>query len=89
MYVRRGIPAALNARSGEGNNEAVVARSPVPAPDQAAPPVPVPVVISKRDMSVLDAVNLNVDGDAGVTMTFVESVEDEADDDVEDEEDDQ
>ncbi|KAL2197397.1 hypothetical protein P885DRAFT_68541 [Corynascus similis CBS 632.67] len=89
MYVRRGIPAALNARSGEGNNEAVVARSSVLAPDQAAPPVPVPVVISKRDMSVLDAVNLNVDGDAGVTMTFVESVEDEADDDVEDEEDDQ
>lgn len=35
----------------------------------------------KRDSSdAIDAINLNVEGDQGVTMTFVESVDDEEED---------
>ena len=38
--------------------------------------VPAPAaVVSRRD--AIDAVNLNVDGDQGLTMTFVETVEDD------------
>lgn len=41
---------------------------------------------AKREASpnpnAIDAVNLNVNGDQGVTMTFVETVEDEEDDDL-------
>lgn len=35
--------------------------------------------VAKRD-GALDAVNLNVDGDAGVTMTFVETLGNDDDD---------
>ncbi|KAK4162752.1 hypothetical protein QBC43DRAFT_355746 [Cladorrhinum sp. PSN259] len=47
------------------------------AEDQVPLPEPAPVV--RRD-AALDAVNLNVDGDAGVTMTFVETVDNDDDD---------
>jgi hypothetical protein len=36
--------------------------------------------VSKRS-DTLDSVNLNVDGDAGVTLTFVEEVGDDEDED--------
>lgn len=36
----------------------------------------------KRDTSEgIDAINLNVEGDQGVTMTFVESADDDAEED--------
>ncbi|TLD12498.1 uncharacterized protein PgNI_03412 [Pyricularia grisea] len=72
MYVRSGIPASLR------NSPELVARDiaiPVGAPT-------IPRVFSRSD-SALDAVNLNVDGDKGLTMTFVETIED-ADADTED-----
>ncbi len=40
-----------------------------------AAPVAAPPVVSRRD--AIDAVNLNVDGSQGVTMTFVETVADD------------
>ncbi|KAB5545678.1 hypothetical protein GE09DRAFT_215748 [Coniochaeta sp. 2T2.1] len=70
MYVRRGVPSSLQA-----STEELAARAPVlPAP--ATPSTQV----SKRS-DTLDSVNLNVDGDAGVTLTFVEEVDDDEDDD--------
>ncbi|KAK3997626.1 hypothetical protein QBC44DRAFT_394932 [Cladorrhinum sp. PSN332] len=42
-------------------------------------PLPEPVPMAKRD-AALDGVNLNVDGDAGVTMTFVETFDNDDDD---------
>ncbi len=56
---------------------AVVAR------EIAVPPTAVDIPVTKRDVSTsaFDEVNLNVDGDAGVTMTFVESLDDEDQDD--------
>ena len=56
------------------SQDALAARAPAPAP------IPVVDIPSKRDVSsAFDAVNLNVDGDAGVTMTFVESLDDDED----------
>jgi hypothetical protein len=46
--------------------------------DAAAPTLPAilaPATSSKRD--AIDSVNLNVDGDTGVTLTFVEETDDE------------
>ncbi|KAJ4306383.1 hypothetical protein N0V88_001183 [Collariella sp. IMI 366227] len=79
MFVRRGIPASLHSPSEEAfiAAAAVAARS----TPQAAPSIP--MHMSKRE-STFDEVNLNVDGDAGVTMTFVESF-DEDDDENDDE----
>ncbi|KAK4038791.1 hypothetical protein C8A01DRAFT_37281 [Parachaetomium inaequale] len=94
MFVRRGIPASLNSRSEDAASAAaaaaaaaaIAARSPSPAQADAAPAA----VVSKRgDLSAFDAVNLNVDGDAGVTMTFVESFDEGAAEDVEEEDEDE
>lgn len=54
----------------QGNSDEITAREvPLGAPASApAPP-------SRRD--AIDAANLNVDGDAGLTMTFVETVDDD------------
>ncbi len=59
-------PIALQASSEE-----LSARGP-------APSAPESTKVSKRS-DALDAVNLNVDGDAGVTLTFVEEVDDDED----------
>ncbi|KAH8891334.1 hypothetical protein GQ53DRAFT_866227 [Thozetella sp. PMI_491] len=65
MYVRRGVPASLQSPS-ELQLRDVAA---------ALPAVPAAASFSRRD--AIDAVNLNVDGNEGVTMTFVETVEDD------------
>ncbi|KAK1754661.1 hypothetical protein QBC47DRAFT_447651 [Echria macrotheca] len=71
MYVRRGIPASLQ---GPSASEEVAAREvPLTARSGTTATAPSP---SKRD-DAIDAINLNVDGDAGLTMTFVETVDDE------------
>ncbi|OIW30019.1 hypothetical protein CONLIGDRAFT_355687 [Coniochaeta ligniaria NRRL 30616] len=67
MYVRRGVPASLQASSEE-----IAARGPAPSVPESK--------VSKRS-DTLDAVNLNVDGDAGLTLTFVEEVDDDEDED--------
>ncbi|KAK3350910.1 hypothetical protein B0H65DRAFT_545990 [Neurospora tetraspora] len=81
MYVRRGIPASLQ------NNPELAAREVVHSHIAN-----VPIKFAKRDTTTateskrdtIDAVNLNVDtSNEGVTMTFVETVDDE---EVEDEE---
>ncbi|KAJ4416901.1 hypothetical protein N0V85_002081 [Neurospora sp. IMI 360204] len=86
MYVRRGIPASLQ------NNPELAAREVVHSHIAN-----VPIKFAKRDVTAaaaatatevkrdtIDAVNLNVDtSNEGVTMTFVETVDDE---EVEDEE---
>lgn len=41
------------------------------------PVVPAAASLSRRD--ALDAVNLNVDGDEGVTLTFVEQLDEDED----------
>ncbi|KAK3308836.1 uncharacterized protein B0T15DRAFT_120162 [Chaetomium strumarium] len=82
MYVRRGIPEVLRSPS---DSAAIAARAPGPAPAPAPAPAQVaaaaepvvPVSVSKRAESTFDAVNLNVDAEAGVTMTFVESLDDD------------
>ncbi|ERS95787.1 uncharacterized protein SPSK_04448 [Sporothrix schenckii 1099-18] len=65
MYVRSGIPASLQSKRDE-----TVPRS---VPGIVVPPTAASV--SRRD--AIDAVNLNVDGDQGLTMTFVETVDDD------------
>ncbi|KAK0728105.1 hypothetical protein B0T26DRAFT_672695 [Lasiosphaeria miniovina] len=74
MYVRRGVPASLQSSS----NEVVAREITAPAPTtqkQQARGVEAPASVSRRD--AIDAVNLNVDGDAGLTMTFIEEVEED------------
>lgn len=58
--------ALQGSSEGAAAAEAVAVRAPPP-----------PATVSRRD--AIDEVNLNVDGDAGVTMTFVESFDDEDD----------
>ncbi|SPQ21860.1 50ab53b7-0d06-40d9-93bd-c9ba025eed2c [Thermothielavioides terrestris] len=89
MFVRRGIPASLQARSEDvlaaaaAAATAVTARAPAPADASAnsnsntSPAVPVSAAARRAENALLDAVNLNVDGDVGVTMTFVEPVEED------------
>ncbi|KAK4227071.1 hypothetical protein QBC38DRAFT_455586 [Podospora fimiseda] len=67
LYVRRGVPAALQRATTEEATE-----------DKVLPAEPA-VPVAKRDVA-LDAVNLNVDGGAGVTMTFVETFDNDDDD---------
>jgi hypothetical protein len=57
----------------QASSEELAARAPAPA-------IPASIQPSKRS-DTLDSVNLNVDGDAGVTLTFVEEVDDAEDDD--------
>ncbi|KAI1419787.1 hypothetical protein F5Y12DRAFT_193322 [Xylaria sp. FL1777] len=72
MYIKRGIPAAIQS-----------------SPDfetRAVEPLPVSNVpaLSKRDSAdAIDAINLNIPGDEGVTMTFVETTDGDDDDDSE------
>lgn len=74
------FPALQSASTSEAvAAAAVAARAPAPAP--APGPATVDIPVSKRDVSAFDAVNLNVDGDAGVTMTFVESLDGDDEDD--------
>ncbi|CAK7202342.1 hypothetical protein SEUCBS139899_005065 [Sporothrix eucalyptigena] len=68
MYVRSGIPASLQSKRDDKSE-------PRSALAIVAPSTP---AVSRRD--AIDAVNLNVDGDQGLTMTFVETVEDGNDD---------
>ncbi|CAK7223925.1 hypothetical protein SCUCBS95973_005344 [Sporothrix curviconia] len=64
MYVRSGIPASLQSKRDD-------VTGPRSVPGTVIPSAP---TFSRRD--AIDAVNLNVDGDQGLTMTFVETVED-------------
>ncbi|KAK1766200.1 hypothetical protein QBC33DRAFT_112707 [Phialemonium atrogriseum] len=73
MYVRRGVPASLQPSSNEARALAA---------SLGAAPAP---VLSTRD--ALDAVNLNVDGDEGVTLTFVEELAGDEDEDEDEDED--
>ncbi|KAI0201260.1 hypothetical protein F4808DRAFT_469896 [Astrocystis sublimbata] len=66
MYVQRGIPATIQ------NLPDSKARSVVSLPTIDVPALP------KRDSSdAIDAINLNLPADEGVTMTFVESADDD------------
>ncbi|TPX10447.1 uncharacterized protein E0L32_008666 [Thyridium curvatum] len=67
MYVRSGVPASMQGTSNE-------ARSVAAAVPRAAGPVSAP--ISGRS-DTIDSLNLNVDGDQGITMTFVEQIADD------------
>ncbi|KAM7217416.1 hypothetical protein V8F06_007165 [Rhypophila decipiens] len=71
MYVRRGVPASLQRTASE-----VVAREITPDQQQQARAAPVPVSSPAR-RDAIDALNLNVDGEAGLTMTFIEAVDDD------------
>ena len=54
-----------------GNSEDVEAREvPLTMEERSTPPQPV-----SRRGDTIDAVNLNVDGNAGLTITFVETVD--------------
>ncbi|KLU88377.1 hypothetical protein MAPG_07364 [Magnaporthiopsis poae ATCC 64411] len=65
MFIRSGIPASL-----QNSPELTRRNAPIAAAAAAAAAANPP---SRSD--ALDAVNLNVDGDKGVTMTFVETVD--------------
>ncbi|KAI1753458.1 hypothetical protein F4782DRAFT_496398 [Xylaria castorea] len=66
MYVKRGIPAAIQS-SPDFETRSVES---LPALN--------PPALSKRDNSdAIDAINLNIPADEGVTMTFVETTEDD------------
>ncbi|KAI0015382.1 hypothetical protein F4780DRAFT_88328 [Xylariomycetidae sp. FL0641] len=70
MYIKRGIPAAIQ-ESNEFEARSI-----------ELPTVPMPAIAKRGSTSeAIDAINLNVAGDEGVTMTFVETgddVDDEA-----------
>ncbi|KAK7750255.1 hypothetical protein SLS62_007772 [Diatrype stigma] len=72
MYIRRGVPEDLENRLRARDVEAV-------------PVVKLPSIKRnriKRDTGDgIDAINLNVEGDQGVTMTLVESVDDDEEED--------
>ncbi|KAI0977388.1 hypothetical protein F4678DRAFT_12954 [Xylaria arbuscula] len=69
MYVQRGIPAAIQ---NSPDFEARAIKS-VPASNLPA--------LSKRDgADAIDAINLNIPADEGVTMTFLETTDDDEDD---------
>ncbi|KAK4191418.1 hypothetical protein QBC35DRAFT_375780 [Podospora australis] len=79
LYVRRGVPAALQGNPEEEEDiTASVMNTAPPAPAAPAQEAAAEPTVAKRDAG-LDAVNLNVDGDAGVTMTFVETFDDDDD----------
>ncbi|KAF3770793.1 hypothetical protein M406DRAFT_59662 [Cryphonectria parasitica EP155] len=75
MYVRSGIPSSLQS------GEQMTARDLDNVNDNAVPRYEtIQIAPNKREANhnpnAIDAVNLNVNGDQGVTMTFVETVED-------------
>ncbi|KAI0011038.1 hypothetical protein F4779DRAFT_252596 [Xylariaceae sp. FL0662B] len=71
MYIKRGIPADVQ-ESEEFETRAV----------ETVPVVNVPALSKRQSADTIDAINLNVDGEQGVTMTFVETIDDaDADDD--------
>ncbi|KAM7204323.1 hypothetical protein V8F33_001625 [Rhypophila sp. PSN 637] len=72
MYVRRGVPASLQGTASE-----VVAREITPDQQQQESRAAPVAVSSPARRDAIDAVNLNVDGDAGLTMTFIEAVDDD------------
>ncbi|KAI1076056.1 hypothetical protein F5B20DRAFT_584619 [Whalleya microplaca] len=65
MYIKRGIPAAVQ-ESNEFESRAV---EPVPV-------VNLPALSKRQTDDTIDSINLNVDGEQGVTMTFVETIDD-------------
>ncbi|KAJ8130306.1 hypothetical protein O1611_g3324 [Lasiodiplodia mahajangana] len=66
MYVKRGIPAAIQS-SPDFKTRSV----------ESLPVLNLPA-LSKRDSSeAIDAINLNIPADEGVTMTFVETTDDD------------
>ncbi|KAI0544387.1 hypothetical protein F4679DRAFT_40082 [Xylaria curta] len=66
MYVKRGIPAAIQS-SPDFETRSV----------ESLPALNLPA-LSKRDSSdAIDAINLNIPADEGVTMTFVETTDDD------------
>ncbi|KAI0438045.1 hypothetical protein F4803DRAFT_113908 [Xylaria telfairii] len=66
MYVKRGIPAAIQS-SPDFETRSV----------KSLPALNLPA-LSKRDSSdAIDAINLNIPADEGVTMTFVETTDDD------------
>ncbi|KAI0541029.1 hypothetical protein GGR58DRAFT_74844 [Xylaria digitata] len=69
MYLKRGIPAAVQ-NSPEFQTRSV----------ESLPALKLPA-LSKRDSAdAIDAINLNIPGDEGVTMTFVETTDGDDDD---------
>ncbi len=58
-------------------SQALQSPSEVQARDIAAAQAAIPATTSFSRRDAIDAVNLNVDGNEGVTMTFVETVEDD------------
>ncbi|GAP89139.1 hypothetical protein SAMD00023353_0902060 [Rosellinia necatrix] len=70
MYIKRGIPAAIqNSPNFETRSVKTLPVLNIPA-------------LSKRDSGeTIDSINLNIPGDEGVTMTFIETADDVDDDD--------
>ncbi|KAI0514449.1 hypothetical protein F5B22DRAFT_647758 [Xylaria bambusicola] len=69
MYLKRGIPAAIQ-NSPDFETRAVKTLPVVNSP-----------ALAKRDSSdAIDAINLNIAGDEGVTMTFIETTDGDDDD---------
>ncbi|KAK6072970.1 hypothetical protein SCUP234_06744 [Seiridium cupressi] len=74
MYVRRGVPAVMQTSELE-TREAKTVPTPVVAAALAKKSEAAPE--EKRESTTsIDAINLNVDGPQGITMTFVETSDD-------------
>ncbi|KAI5917557.1 hypothetical protein F4810DRAFT_716342 [Camillea tinctor] len=70
MYIKRGIPADIQA-SDKFKTRSV----------ETLPIVNRPAVSKRQSQEAIDAINLNVDGGEGITMTFVETTDDDESDD--------
>ncbi|KAH9904771.1 hypothetical protein F4778DRAFT_45072 [Xylariomycetidae sp. FL2044] len=73
MYVKRGIPAAIQ-ESKEFETRSV----------EALPVVNLPSLSKRQNADAIDQINLNVEGSEGITMTFVETTEDDGTDEADD-----
>jgi len=86
MYVKRGVPPGAFVPTPSfhtaGDMKLIFARMGNLAlqggvSDVAQREVPITTLTTPSRRDVIDEVNLNVDGDAGITMTFVEADDDD------------
>lgn len=66
MYVKRGIPAAIQS-SPDFETRSV----------KSLPALDLPALLKRDSSEAIDAINLNIPADEGVTMTFVETTDDD------------
>lgn len=89
MYVKRGIPAGelqeskyISLTSGR-YTDYILLKAIQSSPDfetrsvKSLPALDLPALLKRDSSEAIDAINLNIPADEGVTMTFVETTDDD------------